>query len=368
MSEKSLRDEPFFSILIPSYNRPEYIKQCIESILENDFKNYEIIISDDKSPKEHEIRGLIEPYTLFPNIKFFSQKYNLREPGNKNFLVNQAEGKYNIVLGDDDNFFPHTLSSLYKQIAKFSDFDCYAFGYTIIDEHDNFYYKRHAPRPLEVSLKYPSSVQLLFESNLFPFWLYHPATFCCKSGLERELAYSEEAGIGEDFLFLFDLINSGRKMLILPQSLFKWRKVQTISKSKQINQSLGDFSNIQARINIYRHLRDRTDLHPYIANLVDSLRYRTKFIYDSTFLDNSQNKMELLKKELGQKYFDEFTKYSTAATFLKIRIKPYISRSIAYMKLFGFRGITQIASVFIQRFKFNFKKWLNTNSLFKWPD
>jgi len=43
---------PFFSILIPAYNRPEELRQCIGSIISGSFKDYEIIVSDDNSPKK----------------------------------------------------------------------------------------------------------------------------------------------------------------------------------------------------------------------------------------------------------------------------------------------------------------------------
>ncbi len=75
MHYKSDRKNPFFSILIPSYNRPEYITKSIESILDNDFDDYEIIISDDNSPKIDEIEKSIKKYLEFENVHFFKQRF-----------------------------------------------------------------------------------------------------------------------------------------------------------------------------------------------------------------------------------------------------------------------------------------------------
>ena len=45
--------KPFFSILIPSYNRPEYINELLESIFLGGIEEFEVIISDDCSPKSN---------------------------------------------------------------------------------------------------------------------------------------------------------------------------------------------------------------------------------------------------------------------------------------------------------------------------
>ena len=42
--------KPFFSILVPSYNRPFELKRCVDSVLRSSFNNFEIIVSDDNSP------------------------------------------------------------------------------------------------------------------------------------------------------------------------------------------------------------------------------------------------------------------------------------------------------------------------------
>ena len=94
---------PFFSILVPSYNRPEYILDLINSILEQDFNDYEIIIADDCSPKQQIIKNYLN--CLVDNrIKVYFHDVNLGEVANKNFLISKASGEYNMLIGDDDTF------------------------------------------------------------------------------------------------------------------------------------------------------------------------------------------------------------------------------------------------------------------------
>ena len=80
--------QPFFSILIPSYNRLDYLGKCLDSVLKNDFNDFEIIISDDHSKNIKEIKALVNPYLSYENITFIHQPQNLGLHGNYNFLVN----------------------------------------------------------------------------------------------------------------------------------------------------------------------------------------------------------------------------------------------------------------------------------------
>lgn len=349
LSASSQKNRPFFSILVPSYNRPEYITKCIDSILGNDFHDYEIIISDDKSPRGDEIEQSLEAYLKNENILFFRQPQNLREPGNKNFLVSRAKGKYTIFIGDDDTFYSHTLSKLKRYIEEYPDYDLYGFGYAVMDEHDTFMYARHAPKKVEVTLSNPKLMEHLFLSDLFPFWLYHPATFCCKSEVEKWFPYSLDAGIGEDFLFVFDIINAGKKMMVIPESLFRWRKIQSKGDGYQRNQSLLDMSGVRARRNIYYHLQNRKDLHDSIRALISGFEYRQKFLYNPAFLDKAVNVDGIHSLALDKEHVGEFNAYCAEANHYIVFIMSYINRTIDFVELFGLRGLLEVLKVFLER-------------------
>ena len=279
----------------------------------------------------------------------------MKEPGNKNFLVEKAKGKYTIIIGDDDKLYPKTLSRIKGYINEYPDYSLYSFGYTVVDENDTFYYSRHAPKTVEISLADQGLVKQLFISDVFPFWLYHPATFCCKNGVEKEIPYSEDAGIGEDFLFLFDFINSGKKMFVIPESLFFWRKIQNEKTVCQKNQSLADFSNVQARKNILYHLQERKDLNDYISAFISDVEYRKRFLYHSIISDRITNKSMLLALDLEKVHLKEFERYSNKANYFNIHYKPYINRSIDFIKLFGLKGLFQLAIVLFQRINYRFR-------------
>ena len=65
----------------------------------------------------------------------------------------------------------------------------------------------------------------------------------------NDFPYSTKSGIGEDFQFFYEIFLASKKIFVIPEYIFCWRKVQ--DKSLQINQSASHLSNINARINIF---------------------------------------------------------------------------------------------------------------------
>lgn len=347
---------PFISVLIPSYNRPEYLIKCIESIIESDFDNYEILISDDNSPRIEEISNSLSPYLSFPNISFERQPRNLGWSDNRNYLVEHAKGQFVILLGDDDKIAPNTLSRLSKYIENYPDYDLYGFGYAVIDEYNHFCYSRVAPRSFEVSIKILKVTEMLFISGIIPFWTFHPFTICYKKTIGEEIKYSREAFIGDDLLFLFDCVNNGKKMLVIPEALFYWRKMQGKSRKKYQNLSNFKDSSITARRNILYILEHRDDLQPCISKLISSYSFRKRFLYDPIVIDKSIVKYGLDSLNLDEQHLKELRDLCSNGNYFyhQLRIKLY--QIFDYIKLFGFKGIFGLLLLSYYKLNFSIKK------------
>lgn len=90
---------PKVSICIPAYNRPEYLKKAIKSVLDQTFHDFELIISDDCSPID--LSPFVSEYKD-KRIKYFRQGSNLGFIKNWNFCLNQCSGEFIKIMGDDD--------------------------------------------------------------------------------------------------------------------------------------------------------------------------------------------------------------------------------------------------------------------------
>ena len=109
--------EPFISICIPAYKKPEYVVRCLESIRKQDFKQLEVIISDD-SPGE-DIKHVIESYGQQLQVRYFHNRPALKSPANWNAALQKARGDYLLLLHQDDWLHaPDCLSSFVKCLRE----------------------------------------------------------------------------------------------------------------------------------------------------------------------------------------------------------------------------------------------------------
>lgn len=347
---------PLFSILIPSYNRPELIVEAVRSILQNDYEDLEIIISDDKSPRQEEIVTALKPFLDDSKVHLYLQQKNLREPGNRNFLFQKARGDWHIVLMDDDKLYPNALSTLAKAIADQPGADIYAFGYTIIDERNEKYYSRNAPKPLRVSLATPRLARELLVSDMFPFWMYQPATLCARRDIQSRIKCNLEVGIGDDIMFLIDFINDGGVLQIVPEVLMYYRLMTPQGTSLQMNQSAGELPNIFSRAKIMQHLLKRSDLHPVFANFVKSKACRQRLLYDAILWSDLPLDTVIAEIGLAPEHTLELLAHARNRPRVIYRKWQVLRRSWFFLSLFRFEGLREMWKVRLQRIKARSKK------------
>ncbi len=100
------------SICIPAYKYPHFLKRCIDSILVQDFKDYELIITDD-SPDDA-LEKLVLTYND-DRIHYNKNEKPLGSPRNWNECIKKAKGEYIKILHHDD--WLATNESLTKYVA-----------------------------------------------------------------------------------------------------------------------------------------------------------------------------------------------------------------------------------------------------------
>ena len=113
-----------FSIIVPVYNVEKYLPRCLDSVLDQEFDDYEIIAVDDESP-DNSIDILNEYQKKTEKLKIIRQK-NKGLGGARNTGIKEAAGEYLIFLDSDDYISPKMLSSLNEYLKK-EDLDILAF-------------------------------------------------------------------------------------------------------------------------------------------------------------------------------------------------------------------------------------------------
>ena len=92
--------KPLISIIIPTYNRKEMLKNSIDSIFSQNYINYEIIVIDDNS--NDGTREMI--FELYPNIIYSRNKKNMGPSYNRKLGMKMSKGDYLIFMDDDDYY------------------------------------------------------------------------------------------------------------------------------------------------------------------------------------------------------------------------------------------------------------------------
>lgn len=108
------------SICIPTFNRGEYIKSTLDSIIKQCSENVEIVISDNASTDNTDL--IVKEYIdKFKNIKYIRQKSNLGADLNFLEVVKCASGEYCWLLGSDDQLVQGALDIALNEITQCND-------------------------------------------------------------------------------------------------------------------------------------------------------------------------------------------------------------------------------------------------------
>lgn len=117
------------SIIMPNYNGAEYVRETIESVLNQTYTNWELLFVDDCSTDDSLI--LVEKYGD-PRIRIFKNEKNSGAAASRNYALREAKGKWIALLDADDLWFPDKLE---KQI-KFMTDNGYHFSCTSYEHID----------------------------------------------------------------------------------------------------------------------------------------------------------------------------------------------------------------------------------------
>lgn len=115
------------SIILPTYNRAQHLNRCIDSIINQTFKNWELIIVDDGS--EDNTFNIVNPYIQeFKNIRYL--KHKNRKPGYaRNAGIQASFGSYITFIDSDDAFLSNHLESRLEYMKAHPNIDLIEGGF-----------------------------------------------------------------------------------------------------------------------------------------------------------------------------------------------------------------------------------------------
>lgn len=121
------------SVIVPVYNTEKYLKNCIDSLLKQNFEDYEIIVINDLSPGNAE--EIIKSYND-KKIVYIKNKTNKGIGYNRNLGIKKAKGEYVCFIDSDDYVREDFISKMYNY-SKENNLDLCVCDYVNVDEEGN---------------------------------------------------------------------------------------------------------------------------------------------------------------------------------------------------------------------------------------
>lgn len=105
------------SIILPIYNGEKYMNKSIDSVINQTYKNWELLILDDCSTDKTAI--IAQDYVQADSrIKYFKNEVNLRLPKNLNKGFSLAKGEYLTWTSDDNMYLPNAIETMVNKLNK----------------------------------------------------------------------------------------------------------------------------------------------------------------------------------------------------------------------------------------------------------
>lgn len=126
---KTQQDSPLFSVIVPTYNRPEMLKKAIQSILDQTFQDFEIIVVNDAG---NDVTEIIQSFDEGSRLICLAHEQNRGVASARNTGLLNTRGKFIAYLDDDDFYYPDHL----KYLAEVLNTEKYKVAYT--NSHEVF--------------------------------------------------------------------------------------------------------------------------------------------------------------------------------------------------------------------------------------
>lgn len=172
--------EPLISIVLPVYNGSRYLKQAIESCINQTYKNIELLIIDDGSTDDSLL--IASQFLASDNrIKIIENGKNLALPASLNVGHREAQGEYITWTSDDNRYQEDAIRKLYDTLIE-ERVDIVYSDYLIIDDEDK----------LVAQSRLKEIEYLLFDGVIGACFLYKKEVYSRNNGYDENLFLVED--------------------------------------------------------------------------------------------------------------------------------------------------------------------------------
>lgn len=289
---------PTVSVIIPCYNVENYLGKCINSVLAQTYKNYEIILIDDGSTDNS--GKICDEYSKKEKKISVYHQPNSGVSRSRNIGIRKAKGKYILFLDADDIIAPFLLDEALKYMDD--DIDAVFGGKVSIENADTFVFDE----------KFYG--QIIYEKgsliNLKLHFLRHDITFgmngsvarnpgckLIKTEICKKVLFDESLKLSEDILWNLELIENCSKICVVKQIWYIYRQ-HPLSKVHKYNENvIIEFENALFLIEQHIDTGNKTEFFSFCDMLISDIKIIAQsFLFNKNFDLSNQERKQIIKR------------------------------------------------------------------------
>ena len=221
-------ENPKISIIVPIYNTERYLQQCIDSILSQSYKDFELILVDDGSTDgSYEIEKGAEKYDKRVNV-VKSNSFNVSEA--RNFGLKHAKGEYVLFIDSDDYLIEGGLDILFQCSQRFPEADFVQGAFEVITNEKNIGRSKRFDKLDKYNCILLTGVEYLEKLS---FIVTYPWNSLIKTSFlfDRDVKFRKELSCQEDLTFLIDIFNKEARGVLTTSATYVYRYARAGSLS-----------------------------------------------------------------------------------------------------------------------------------------
>lgn len=208
------------SIGIPFYNAEKFLDDAIQSVINQTFKEWELILIDDGS-RDNSLKIAYKFAKIDSRIRVISDGFNKKLPSRLNQLILESKYDFCVRMDADDIMHPERLEKQYDFLIKNSDIDLVSTAIYSIDIDNKIIGNREVDNPV--------TLNSLLKGN---YQIVHPSVMARKKWYKNNL-YNEGFDRAEDYeLWMRSIINKNLNIFIMNEGLLYYREVGNLTKEK----------------------------------------------------------------------------------------------------------------------------------------
>lgn len=301
------------SIIIPIYNVEKYLSQCLDSVINQTYKDLEIICVNDGSP-DNSLKILEEYRKKDERIKIINQE-NQGLAGARNTGIDNAQGEFVFFLDSDDWLPLNAIELLYNKQKKENADIIIAGRNTITSKNE----QKFLPRDYKENLDFKKYIKKSFKDGSF-----RPSS--CGKLYKKEIIkenkiYFPRGLLYEDLIFVIKFLYYSKKIVILREYIFNYRFEREGSIINSVNKKDMDcLKSVEELERFFREkkLEDILEGDYYIKYIMEWIIYATigKFY----------------KKQISYKLFKDYLNILQGEEIYSKYLKKYLCIKISAIK------------------------------------